>query len=659
MKRMQWLAGWTAVACTASAAGALTLFRVGGEGLPEPELEVPFEFVQLSWEEPDENRFGDEISLDRRPEWITPEVSDPGVNLSPTMLQGNLVFLAGGDWAIPERVPGWMDVRFSVRMADEDSDSYYTDHNSMIYMFDLQRQIHLRRVRFFTRPDDGNLVTCGFGMAETLTVCRSGGIDPVPRFLIAVSDGDPAKAGTRPYTLQYNNKTHPSRRHDFDVIHEGTGGKLIDLDFPSVPTQRLLFRIFAQEGVDWEIAEFEIYGSGFVPFSRYTSNVIDLGEVLSIGDLTWSGRQGEELGTRVDITMRSGDDAQPEVYWRYTFRGDEQVPFSESGTPLTKAQYRRLEIPEQGDIRHDKDNWLTWNTPYDFTAGSGTAHAGRPRRFVQFDVAFHSTPESGSEVDYLQFAASPPLVTGAAAEINPNTAAAGELTTFTCRLRPHLEPGDNGFDLIAIDTPAQVSGVDEVARIGGAEIDIEITRMDGEGFAVKVPRVDPGSTGELIELTFEARVFEYGTPFIPRLSDSELPFEVPQPVVEGDADEGHDGNGLRVALTAIPEDPIRNLRLSSPVVTPNGDGANDRVEIEYQLLNLTGEVPAAIGIYELSGRKVGKIGVGAGPVSGLFRVEWDGSGKRGLLPPGLYLLQVEVDADTGRNQSGRLVSVAY
>ena len=489
MKGMKWLAIWTAVACTASASGALTLFRVGGEGLPEPELGVPFEFVQLSWEEPDANRFGDEISLDRQPGFITPEVSDSELNLSPTMLQGNFVFLWGGQWEIPERVPGWWDLRWSVRMADEDTDSYYTDHNSMIYMFDLQRQVHLRRVRFFTRPDDGNLVTCGFGMAETLTVCRSGGIDPVPRFLIAVSNGDPARAGRRPYTLQYHNQTHPSRRYDFHVIHEGSGGKFVDLEFPSVPTQRLLFRVFAQEGVDWEIAEFEIYGSGFVPFSEYTSNIIDLGEVLSIGDLTWSGRQGEELGTRVDITMRSGDDDQPDVYWRHTFRGDEQVPLSSSGTPLTKAQYQRLEIPEQGDIRHDKDNWLTWNTPYDFTAGSGTAHAGRPRRFVQFDVAFHSTPESGSEVDYLQFAASPPLVSGARAEINPNTAAAGEVTTFTCRLRPQIEPGDNGFDLIAIDTPAQVTGVG-LARIDGVEIDLEVTRMDETGFAVKVPRVD-------------------------------------------------------------------------------------------------------------------------------------------------------------------------
>ena len=59
------------------------------------------------------------------------------------------------------------------------------------------------------------------------------------------------------------------------------------------------------------------------------------------------------------------------------------------------------------------------------------ANAARPRRFVQLKVAFHSTPESGGRVDYLQFAASPPLVTRATAEIAPAVASVGEVTSFT------------------------------------------------------------------------------------------------------------------------------------------------------------------------------------------------------------------------------------
>ena len=66
-------------------------------------------------------------------------------------------------------------------------------------------------------------------MAGTLTVCRSGGIDPVPRFLIGTSNGDPAREGTRPYTLPYGGQTEQSRRFDFHVIHEGTGSKVVDL----------------------------------------------------------------------------------------------------------------------------------------------------------------------------------------------------------------------------------------------------------------------------------------------------------------------------------------------------------------------------------------------------------------------------------------------
>ena len=431
------------------------------------------------------------------------------------------------------------------------------------------------------------------------------------------------------------------------------------MSFPSIPTQRLLFKISGQQGVEWEIAEFEIYASGYAPTARYTSNVIDLGEEFSLGDLAWAGLRGSDPESRVEITMRSGDDEQPNVYWRRTFRGDEQVPFSSRGAPLTPAAYNRLEPPEKGDIRHDNEHWVTWNAAYDFSAGSGRANADRPRRFVQFDVSFLSTPESGGQVQYLQFLASPPLITEAPAEITPSAAAAGEVTTFTYQVRPRLEPGDGGFDGISVETPAQIVAVEPTGRIGGSEVDVEVTRMDEEGFAVEIPRVDIERTEELVEIAFQARVFEYDTPFTARLSDSETPFEVPQPVTEGDADEATDSNRLRVALTDIPDRAIKAMSLSPPLFTPNGDGVNDALRIEYELVNLSGDVPAVVGVYDLSGRRVGEVDATGPGVSGLFRVSWDGTGEGGVLPPGLYLLQLEIATDTGSDRAGRIVSIAY
>ena len=191
--------------------------------------------------------------------------------------------------------------------------------------------MHLSRIRFYTRVDDGTIVTCGFGRNQAGRGCRSGNLEPIPEFLIGTSDGDPAKEGTRPFSPRYHQRVGPGERYDFDVVHEGQGRDLVDLSFPSIPTQRLLFKISGQQGVEWEIAEFEIYASGYAPTARYTSNVIDLGEEFSLGDLTWTGQQGSDPETRVDITMRSGDDEHPNVYWRPNLSRRRAGPFFEQG----------------------------------------------------------------------------------------------------------------------------------------------------------------------------------------------------------------------------------------------------------------------------------------------------------------------------------------
>ena len=642
----------------AVAGDALTVYRLGGEDLAKPGLEgAAFDFVQLHWEDLDAERFGDSVGMDFQPGAVVPEAMDSNVNLTPTTLDGNFHFLGWRSWEAVQSTgssyQGW-----SVRMGDEDADSYYTDYRGTTYLFDLQRPVHLERIRFYTRHDDGTLVTCGFSWRVAAT-CRSGGQDPVPRFLIGVNDADAARDGERPYKPSYGSKVDPATRYDFDIAHEGPGDAVVDLSFPSIPTRRLLFQVFGFGDLWWEVAEFEIYASGFVPFARYTSNVIDLGEALNLGELSWAGQEAEDPEARVDITMRSGDDDQPDVFWRKTFRGDEQVPFSESGALLTRPQYDRLGPGEKGRVTHDKENWLSWNAAYDFLAGRGMANAARPRRFVQLQVAFHSTPGSGGRVDYLQFAASPPLATRATGEIAPAAAAVGEVTSFTYQVRPRIEPGDPGFDVIAVDTPARIAAVEPRARLDGAGLDITVTRQDENGFALELPRVGPDHNGMLIELDFQARVFDYGTPFTARLADSEAPFEVPQPVSEGDADELNDSNRTRVALLEIPDRSIRSFSLSSGAFTPNGDGVNDVLQVEYELMNLKGAVPVAVAVYDLTGRQVGGFGPGVGAVSGPSSVSWDGSGHQGPLAPGLYLLQLEVETDAGRDRARRPVAIAY
>ena len=216
-----------------------------------------------------------------------------------------------------------------------------------------------------------------------------------------------------------------------------------------------------------------------------------------------------------------------------------------------------------------------------------------------------------------------------------------------------------GFDVISIDTPGRIVGVEAVARLDGTDLDLTVTSQDERGFSSRIPRIGSNHNGMLIELTFQAQVYDYSTPFTARLSDSDVPFEVPQPVSEGDADELNDSNRTRVALTTIPDQSIRSLRLSSPVFSPNGDRVNDVLQIDYELMNLSGAVPVSIAVYDLTGRQVGGVGPGGSAVSGPSSVSWDGTGDQGRLAPGLYLLQLEVETDTGRDRAQRLVAIAY
>ena len=78
----------------AATGDALTVYRLGGPGVPEPDLEgVAFDFVQLHWEEVDAERFGDSVGLDIQPGAIAPEVMDSSVNLTPSTLDENFRYL--------------------------------------------------------------------------------------------------------------------------------------------------------------------------------------------------------------------------------------------------------------------------------------------------------------------------------------------------------------------------------------------------------------------------------------------------------------------------------------------------------------------------------------------------------------------------------------
>ncbi len=619
-----------------SPASGLTIYRIGGESLPPPELDTAYEFVQISWSDIDAAQHGSEELMEFAPDFVRPQRFDSSVNLVPIIQEqgGEILNLVWIGWGPPQA-----DDLF---MFDQDpstiylGDGHFASHGppEKYLTFDFGAPLLLERIRFFPRTKH---LTDRF----------------VETFKIGINDGDPLKDGSR----QFNIGRRGSEL-DFDIVYDITENTeaVIDLPLPAEPVRRVLFSAAENTRGIWEIAELEIYGNGFAPFASYVSNVIDLGALASLGELRWSGRTDQGAG--ITLSMRSGLDADPNIYWRTTFRGGERTRFDAKGRPLTLASYDKLALGEQAGTTHDTENWAFW-AGYDFTAGPGMMVGDGPQRYVQLRADFSSSQETSGQLDWVQFAVSiPPVAQQAVAEIVPAAVPPGEITAFTYKLRAALASDDLGFDRLAIDTPVQVQSVDAV-RISGEPVAFEVVRLDETGFAVQLPKIDAQRTEELIEVDFQTAIFKFGTVFSGWISNSEQPQEVPQSLESGDADALSDSNRLSVGLTRLGAQTIGDLVLRPAVFSPNGDGINDAVRIECNVLNLVGPVQVESSVYDLSGRLLGVVG-SDWTSSGRYVGTWDGRDERGeRMPPGLYILRVSVETDQGSVSWQAVISLVY
>jgi hypothetical protein len=93
------------------------------------------------------------------------------------------------------------------------------------------------------------------------------------------------------------------------------------------------------------------------------------------------------------------------------------------------------------------------------------------------------------------------------------------------------------------------------------------------------------------------------------------------------------------------------------VVTPNGDGVNDVMEVRFNLLQIVVPVPVSLEIYDLAGRRVDRAEIerGVGPAV----LSWDGITSDGLAAPGAYVWRLRVDADAFDEVHSGVVGVAY
>ena len=364
---------------------------------------------------------------------------------------------------------------------------------------------------------------------------------------------------------------------------------------------------------EWEIDEFQIFGEGFASAAQYTSKIFNQGAPAVFGDVTWaSGSIGEPTKVGVTLATRSGSTEDPA----------------------------------------DSTSWSGWSPPY--PAGiPNRITSPAPNQYWQFQLNFISSDiRSAATVDSVAVEISPAIADSLLGEVWPQNAMIGQTTELAYTVRSF---NSRGFDRLQIETQAPVDVVRSVS-INGSEVEFEKFDTEG-GVEIGFPRVSGNST---LRVIFESIALQYNTVFFGKVFNSQRPQDLPQTIRSGDAadDELALGDDLSVTIL-IAKNIIHFMEAAPAPFTPNGDGVNELAEISYDIVNLTSGTPVAVKVYDLKGslKRVIHSGLEA---SGRYRRTWDGTDDGGnMLPPGVYLVRVEVAADTGTESKTAIVPLVY
>lgn len=166
----------------------------------------------------------------------------------------------------------------------------------------------------------------------------------------------------------------------------------------------------------------------------------------------------------------------------------------------------------------------------------------------------------------------------------------------------------------------------------------------------------------LVEIQFQTQTLKAGSEFLALVRSS-----AESAVFQRVESEGRDATELVDSGTARPtvlqvDSIIDELNIPA-IFSPNGDGVNDRLDIEFTILTIRDDRPVEVGIYDLSGRRVAS----ATPVSGVelsqsgtIGFTWDGTNGSGdLVPPGIYVARVKLETDNEDLEAIQVVNVVY
>ena len=386
--------------------------------------------------------------------------------------------------------------------------------------------------------------------------------------------------------------------------------------------------------------ELQIFGEGYPQRVMLSSPLIDLGGDKQVHAIRW--RADAPAGTRVEVRSRTGNDLQMDITYH-----------DKNGRVVTERRYDKLIPSFKGRIDTALSpgaNWSSWSKLY---LQSGEPFASpSPRQYAELDVALVSEqPDVGTALDWLEIEFGDPVAQEVVGEIFPVEVQPGERTEFAYYIRPQQVAG-RGFDHLEVESSAPIEFVEVLVE--GEVVEATDTPTEG-GLAIAL--ASPVKSRQLVELRFAGTVFVDATRFDAFISQGPADALLRQRVDAGDAyaEVVSSTNAVRLPVGARL---LANVAMGPLALTPNGDGINDALRVEFDLVNVLAARWIGLRIFDLAGRLVW-VREEEGEAGGRVWV-WDGRGSWGAqVTPGLYVAELRVEGDEESYSRRRVVAVAY
>ena len=466
---------------------------------------------------------------------------------------------------------------------------------------------------------------------------------------------------------------------------------IVDLSLPLQPVRFIRLDVSLMPQI-YSVAEFQVFGAGVVSRATFTSAALDFGESVNFGRIDYAytvwrrNLEGElvedpEGVARLILETRTGADDTPLAYLVVDdFGRDREVSQQEyDRASLPKREDTSIRYPGQkSSITEDRTNWSPWSSPYERPAVQNRSPDGR--QYLQFRFAVETEDVlSIGRIDSLVFEYSPLLVSSALGEVSlagsadvsgveeelgavaehPVEVRAGNEQLFVYDIAGSFDaPSQKGFDGIRLDVPAGSRFV----RLEMGEPLIEVApdsvRVGDDELEVFFPsqRIETGSNRP-VRLTLEAAVLNSSTFFTGDVFDTQSD-NLPQSINAGNARDGVPTNSIRVLALQERLRFLKDVELTAPVLTPNGDGINDRTGVAFDVLFVeTAQV--RVGIFDLAGHQIRRLAAD-GRGQGHYQEWWDGADEDGQrVAPGIYLCRIEVETQNENAQTVKMIPVAY